>query len=208
WLLEAVVAIVDTLAIEKPIFLGCSVGGQLALDLAAHHHDKFKAFLSLNGTLDNAAADDPFMIAWNDLCRDNRISTEAYSTGNFNATSPLAPEAYRRELYWLYRSNFPGVYAGDNDYFMVGHDLKIDGHLMRPDKTPVYALAGEYDPVSWMEDHGGPAVAREFPGVIYRELKGIGHFAPTDTPIEFRNAMLPIFDEVLERVRSGRTATV
>jgi pimeloyl-ACP methyl ester carboxylesterase len=197
WMMAVVIALTDALELGQPVFMGCSVGGQLALDLAAHHGDRFAAVIAINGTLDNARADDPWVAAFNDLARDNRVSTELYAIGNFNATSPLAPEPYRRELYWLYRSNFPGIYAGDNDYFLTGHDLTVNGHLLDTSRTPVYLLAGEYDPVALDPDHGSPAVADRFPGIHFHVLKGLGHFAPTDDPLGLRAAILPILDDIL-----------
>jgi pimeloyl-ACP methyl ester carboxylesterase len=199
WLMKMVLAIMDALELEKPIFMGCSVGGQLALDLAAHHADLFRALVAINGTLDNPMAGNAFAEQWNDTCRDNRVTNDNYAVGNFNATSPLAPEPLRREVYWIYRSNFQGIYAGDNDYFMHYHDLKIDGDGIQADKTPVYALAGEYDPVATLEEHGSPAVARRFPGVEYRMLEGLGHFCPSDDPVRFNAAVLPFLDEALAK---------
>lgn len=200
WLMDFVVALADALGLDRPSFMGCSVGGQLALDLAAYRGERFGALFALNGTLDNMLAGDPYVEAFNDLCRDNRVSTELYATGNFGATSPLAPEPYRRELYWIYRSNFPGVYAGDNDYFLTGHDLTVGDPTIDTSRNPVYVVVGEYDPVATDLQHGGPAVEKAFPGVVYRELENLGHFAPTDDPIGFRE-VLPFLDEGVARLR-------
>jgi pimeloyl-ACP methyl ester carboxylesterase len=199
WMMKVVVALADALGLDQPLFMGCSVGGQLALDLAAHYGSRFGGFVSLNGTLDNPMPSVSRLAEWNELCRDNRYSSELYSVGCFNVTLPGAPEAFRRELYWLYRSNAPGVYAGDNDYFATGHDLKIDGHLIDPERVPIYLLAGEYDPVATNIEHGGPAVVERIPGIVYKEMKGLSHFAPTDDPLAFRSAILPILDEILEK---------
>jgi pimeloyl-ACP methyl ester carboxylesterase len=204
WFMDFAVAFADALHLERPSFMGCSVGGQLALDLAAYRGERFGAFFAVNGTLNNPRADDPVLARFNDLCRDNRVSTEFYATGNFSATSPLAPEPYRREIYWIYRSNFPGVYAGDNDYFLSGHDLTKDAPAIDADRNPVYLLAGEYDPVATDPEHGGPAVAKLFPGVIYKELKDLSHFAPTDDPLRFRDAVLPVIVEGFAKLRGAR----
>jgi len=205
WFWDFVVAFADALGLDHPHFMGCSVGGQLALDLAAFRGDRFGAFFALNGTLDNARADE-FTLGFNDLCRDNRVSTEIYGTGNFSATSPLGPEPYKREIYWIYRSNFPGVYAGDNDYFLTGHDLTKGDPRFDTDQHPVYLIAGEYDPVANDPEHGGPAVADRFPGVKYEMLQGLSHFAPTDDPIGFRNAVLPLLDKGVREYRAGTGA--
>jgi pimeloyl-ACP methyl ester carboxylesterase len=204
WFMGFVAAFADALALVRPSFMGCSVGGQLALDLAAYRGERFGAFFALNGTLNNARAHDPVLAKFNDLCRDNRVSTEFYATGNFGATSPLAPEPYRREIYWIYRSNFPGIYAGDNDYFLTGHDLTKDDPRIDTGRNPVYLLAGEYDPVATDPHHGGPAVAEAFPGVVYKELKDLSHFAPTDDPLAFREAILPLVCEGFDALAQSR----
>ena len=39
------------LALDRPVFMGCSVGGLLALDLALNHPEEFRAVISLEGSL-------------------------------------------------------------------------------------------------------------------------------------------------------------
>ncbi|MEZ5235090.1 MAG: alpha/beta fold hydrolase [Acidimicrobiales bacterium] len=45
------VQLAAALQLERPVFMGCSVGGLLALDLALHHPDVFRAVISLEGAL-------------------------------------------------------------------------------------------------------------------------------------------------------------
>jgi pimeloyl-ACP methyl ester carboxylesterase len=191
------VAISATLGLDRPVFLGTSVGGQLALDLAAHHADSFRGFVSVNGwyEIKSRGGYD------NSIYRHPLCSSDYYAARMIPATAPLAPEASAQEVYWVYRSNVPGVYAGDNDYFMEGHDLREDGHLIDAGKTPVYVVAGEYDASTLFPQHGGKAVAQHVPGVVYRELPGLGHFAPADDPVAFCEAIIPILDEVVAKSR-------
>jgi len=160
-LLDWSVAIAQAIGLDRPI-LGVSVGGQLALDLAAHKAAHFRAFVSINGwyeLLSRGRHD-------NDIHRHPRTSTDYFASRILSAASPVAPEALAQEVYWVYRSNFPGVYAGDNDYFMILHDVREDGHLIDAYKTPVYALVGEYDP-----SFTNPGTLRAFgrPGAILQD---------------------------------------
>ncbi len=197
------VGLVETLGLDRPVFLGCSVGGQLALDLAAHHADRFRAFVSLNGWYDAS----PGMLSFDNApFRSPAVSAEYSPAKVLATTSPLAPEASRQEACWIYRSNAPGVYAGDNDYFMHDHDLKEDGHLIDTARTPLFVLAGEYDRSASSREHGAPAIARNVPGAIYRELPSLGHFAPSDDPEGFCAAILPVLDEVIAACRAGLPA--
>lgn len=192
-----VVGIADRLNLEQPWFMGCSVGGQLALDLAAFHPRRFGAFIALNGWYDNPH---PSELINNDIFRTPAVSEDYPMSIILGGTSPVAPEATAQEVYWIYRSNFPGVYAGDNDYFMHQHDLRKDGHRIDARAKPVYVIAGEYDAAAHDEMHGGPAVAAHVPGTVYLEAKGLGHFAPSDDPIAFGEMILPVLDEIRRRV--------
>src|SRR6185369_14772351 len=71
WLINWVVALADHLELDQPFFMGCSVGGQLALDLAAERADRFGAFISLNGWYGSPQVPDTFS---NDLFRWPTIS--------------------------------------------------------------------------------------------------------------------------------------
>ena len=193
WLINWVVAIADKLGLDNPFFMGCSVGGQLALDLAAERGDRFGAFISVNGWYDNPPLPPGFS---NDLFRTPTIADSYAPALNFGGTAPIAPEPNAHETYWVYRSGYPGIYAGDNDYFAHEHDLKGNGHKIDAHGKPVYVVTGEYDPASDDDAHGGPAVAKFIPGVKFIRAKGLGHFAPCDDPIGFGDAIVPILDEV------------
>ena len=188
------VGLVQKLGLNRPVFLGCSVGGQLAIDLAAFQPEHFRALVSLNGW----ARPTPAMRHFDNApFRDPAISPELY-TGRVQATtSPLAPEERRHETAFIYRSNAPGIYAGDNDYFMAAHDLAQDGWRIDTLRTPLFALAGEYDRSSLSPEHGAPAIPQFVRGAQYRPLPGLGHFAPSDDPESFCEAITPILDEVL-----------
>jgi pimeloyl-ACP methyl ester carboxylesterase len=128
---------------------------------------------------------------------DPAVSAELYAGRVLATTSPVAPEANRHETYWIYRSNSPGIYAGDNDYFMTAHDLTVDGWRIDTTQTPLFALAGEFDRSSLSPEDGAPAIPRYVKGAIYKVLPGLGHFAPSDDPELFCTSITPILDEVL-----------
>jgi pimeloyl-ACP methyl ester carboxylesterase len=201
-LMEWVVAIKNAIGLDRPFFMGCSVGGQLALDLAAEYPDDFAAFVSVNGWYGAPEFPPGFS---NDLFRTPPISSDYAPQLNFGATAPGAPEPYAHETYWVYRSAFPGIYAGDNDYFGFDHDLSVNGHKIDAHAKPVYVVTGEWDPASYDEEKGGPAVEKKIDGAKFIKLPGLGHFAPSDDPIGFGDAIVPILDEVLER--AGRSVT-
>jgi pimeloyl-ACP methyl ester carboxylesterase len=196
-LMNWVVAIADSLELQQPWFMGCSVGGQLALDLAASHADRFGAFIALNGWYANPVVGKAID---NDVFRTPSVSEDYPMSIILGGTSPHAPEAAAQEVYWIYRSNYPGIYAGDNDYFMHEHDLRENGNRIDAKAKPVFLVSGEYDASAHDPVHGAPAVAAHVPGAVYIEAKGLGHFAPSDDPISFGEMIMPVLDEVARRV--------
>jgi pimeloyl-ACP methyl ester carboxylesterase len=188
------VGLIEKLELDRPLFMGCSVGGQLALDLAAWRADYFRGFVSLNGW----CRPSPGMASFDNApYRDPAVSIELQAGRVLGTTSPVAPERARQETAWIYRSNALGLYAGDNDYFMRAHDLSVDGHRVDTARTPLFALAGEYDRSALSPQDGAPAIPAYVRGAVYRLLPGLGHFAPSDDPEAFCEAIVPILDELL-----------
>lgn len=194
---------VEALGLDRPIFMGCSVGGQLALSLAAYRPAAFRAFVSLNGWLRSP----PSMLAYDNWpYRDPAMPLDYLIGRIIGTTSPIAPEARRQETAWIYASNAKGAYAGDNDYFMTAHDLSADGHLIDTARTPLFVLAGEYDRTSLSDEDGAVAVPRYVKGAQYRLLKDLGHFAPSDDPELLCERLVPIMDEVLAACAAATAA--
>jgi pimeloyl-ACP methyl ester carboxylesterase len=200
-LINWVVAIADKLGLENPYFMGCSVGGQLALDLAAERGDRFGAFISLNGWYGNPPLFPGFS---NDTFRTPAIADSYAPALNYGGTAPVAPEPNAHETYWIYRSSFPGIYAGDNDYFAYEHDLNKNGHKIDARAKPVYVVTGQYDPASDDDVNGGPAVEKFVPGAKFIKLDGLGHFAPCDDPVGFGDAIIPVLDEVIAKAGGAK----
>jgi pimeloyl-ACP methyl ester carboxylesterase len=189
-----VTALVEALALDRPVFMGCSVGGQLALSLAAYRPEPFRAFVSLNGWLRSP----PSMQTFDNWPYRDPASPLDYLMGRvLGTTSPIALEERRQETAWIYMSNAKGAYAGDNDYFMNAHDLSRDGHLIDTSARPLFVLAGEFDRTSLSDEDGAKAVPQYVRGAQYRLLKDLGHFAPSDDPELLCEALVPIMDELI-----------
>jgi len=201
WFVTWAVAIADALELDQPFFMGCSVGGQLALDLAAERPDRFGAFIALNGWYGSPQIPEWFT---NDLFRSPAISDNFAPSLNYGGTAPNAPEPTAHETYWIYRTGFPGVYAGDNDYFMFEHDLHKNGHKIDAHRKPVYTVTGEFDAAAEDPENGGRAVELNVPGAVAVTLPGLGHFAPCDDPIAFSEAIVPVLDEIIAKAEEQK----
>jgi pimeloyl-ACP methyl ester carboxylesterase len=199
-LMKIVLALSHALELDRPVFMGCSIGGQLALDLAAHYPDEFRAFISLNGTYGHGhkpegfdAATDPMM----ELPHHPRLSNDFAAISNYMNTAPLASETFRREVSWVYGQGGPGILRGDAIYHCFFHDLREDGHLIDAVRSPVYVLTGEHD-LDLHVPGGSIEVVDHIPGIRFQILEGLSHFPMTDEPIRFREAIRPILDEVAQ----------
>ncbi|KAG9511801.1 hypothetical protein KCV07_g9908, partial [Aureobasidium melanogenum] len=95
WLISWPVALSDALSLTQPFFLGCSVGGQMALDLAAEHGFRFGAFFSLHGWYD---ASDVLKTFDDNLFRTPSISDTLVSANMLGTSGPLTPESGVHEV--------------------------------------------------------------------------------------------------------------
>jgi pimeloyl-ACP methyl ester carboxylesterase len=174
------------------VFMGCSVGGQLAYDLCAHYPEEFSAAVAMNGW-HHMELPEGFT---NEFYHHPHIWQDYQAAFDYMVCTPYAPEGFRRETYWIYASGGPSVYRGDNDYFAYGHDLREDGHLIDTTRTPLYVVAGEYD-MSSVAPSGARAILENIPGAKYVFMPQLGHFMHSDDPVRFCEQIMPVMDEIL-----------
>jgi pimeloyl-ACP methyl ester carboxylesterase len=140
FLRQVPVALAEALELDRPVFMGCSVGGLLALDLALHHPDRFGAVVSVEGALD--IADD-----WSSLTGfwHPQVSNDTKARMMEGLTSPTSPAAYRKETIQSYAAGWPQVFLGDLWYYFVDYDLSERVGEIDTDQVAVHILSGEYD---------------------------------------------------------------
>ena len=191
-LMDSIVAISNALKLERPIYMGCSVGGYLAPDLAYYHPDKFRAVIGINSSIAATLVEDkgkPYVSRFSHP----RNGTAYIGSRMYMITSPEAREAFRRETGWIYSQGGPGIFGGDLYYFQVEHDLRGKAHTIDTSKVGVHLLSGEYDPTA-----RGPAesLTAMIDGATYDVVEGGSHFAMSDDYPRFRKYLLPVLDQV------------
>jgi pimeloyl-ACP methyl ester carboxylesterase len=88
--MQTVLAVAEGLGLDRPVLAGCSMGGRIALQLAARHGDRFSGFIAIEAS--------DFQPAWYDI--DWFHSPDAHG-GEMGAAlvsaniSPHAPDAER-----------------------------------------------------------------------------------------------------------------
>ena len=192
-LMDSVVAISDALELNRPVYMGCSVGGYLAPDLALYRPDEFRAVIGINSGTGNGRSgeDSPARTLGH-----SRQSNSYFGARMYMITSSVAPEPFRRETGWIYSQGGPDVFAGDIYYYSVDHDLtgnKAKG--IDTSKVGVYFLTGEYDP-EVSGPTGTDALVADIPGCTYDVIKGGSHFAMCDNYPLFRSYVVPILDRI------------
>ena len=190
FLMAVPLAVSAALGLERPVFIGSSIGGHLALDLASNHPDAFRAVIGLE-----AAAATPG--GYLDVMNHPRVSNAFKSSLMYGLTAATAPERYRRETEFVYSQGAPPVFKGDLYYYSVDHEMS-DEELAAIDtrRCAVHLLTGEYD---WTAPPAlSEAAAGKIPGATFQAMKGLGHFPMCEDPERFLSELRPI----LEKVRS------
>jgi pimeloyl-ACP methyl ester carboxylesterase len=187
---ECQVAISRALNLTRPIYVGCSIGGRLAITLALEHPDKFRAVIGLE-----SGASKYSMAHSLDFHDHPRISNEMRMATMYGKTAPGNPETYRREVAWIYGQSAPSVSKGDLYYNFSDHGLSEEkAGEIDTSKIAVYLLTGEYDwgnsPIETR------ALAQHIKGSKFVEMKGLGHFPMTENYEVFRKYLLPVLDEI------------
>ena len=182
----------ETLGLIDPVFMGCSVGGLLALDLAHKHSDVFRAVISVEGALKIAGK----LTDYGELYHpqvDNEY--KARLMDGLMATS--SPKPYRKETSFIYASGWPPVFLGDLFYYLEDYDLRTTAAEIDANEIGVHILSGEYDCSGTAEL--GEAAHLAIPGSSFKVMKNIGHFPMSENPAAFKEYLLPILDQIQAR---------
>jgi pimeloyl-ACP methyl ester carboxylesterase len=182
-------ALSTALGLDRPAFMGCSVGGQLALDLACFHPESFRAVIALEPALRIPGELDTLTGFWHPA-----VGNETKARMMHGLTSPTSPEALRRETIWAYSCGWPPSFIGDLHYYIDDHDLRELASTIDTSRCQVHMLSGEYD---WS---GTAELGREaheaISGSTFAVMAGVGHFPMSEDPEQLRTHLRPILDQI------------
>jgi len=182
------------LELDRPVVMGCSIGGRIALRLAQAHGEEFRALIGLE------AAD--YQQPWYDtdwLHRGDVHGGEVCAALVSGLVAPHSPEQHRHETLWQYMQGGPGVFKGDLYFYRVDADLR--GQLTGIDtlRCPLYLLTGEYDFSCTPEDT--LRTASGIPGAKVTIMQQLGHFPMSENPVQFRRYIVPVLDQIRQAGR-------
>ncbi|SNQ45302.1 Carboxylesterase (modular protein) [Frankia canadensis] len=194
YLMQIPIALANALGLDRPAFIGSSVGGMLALDLARFHPDDFRAVVSCEGAL--YAVPDHAAPRPNDGTLTVGSDPAQHAASMMSFMGATAPESYRHETRLHYAQGAPGVFPGDIAYFRGDHDLRGQAHLIDTARCPVHMLTGNYD---FLTMPLSERAAEEIPNVSFMAMPGLGHFPMSEDPERFIGYLLPILDAIAAR---------
>jgi pimeloyl-ACP methyl ester carboxylesterase len=194
--IDAVLSVVDALELDRPLVMGCSIGGRAVLQLAARHAPVIGGVIGLQS---GTHIDPYYDIEW--LDRPDVHGGMVCAGVVSGLMGPEAPEDARWETLWHYMQGGPGVFKGDLGFYRFG-DARDEVSAIDTAQCPVYLLTGEYDysctPALTQQ------VQRAVAGSHLTIMEGLGHFPMSEDYGRFREYLLP----VLAAVAADRRALV
>ncbi|WP_301149826.1 alpha/beta fold hydrolase [Mycobacterium simiae] len=188
FLMSVPLAVATALNLRRPVFMGCSIGGHLAVDLAYYHPESFCAVIGL----ESAARQETELDL--SLLNHPRVSNDFKAALMYGLTSPTAPEALRRETAFVYSQGAPPTFQGDLHYWQVEHDLRGLAEQIDTTVCAVHLLSGEYD---WATPTSLSAqLAEQIPGATFQVMSGLGHFPMSEDPHHFLSYLRPVLNGI------------
>ena len=187
-----VLAVCEALELDRPVVMGCSIGGRIVLQLALEHPLRFRAAIGLQS---GAHVDPYYDVSW--LHRPDVHGGEVCAGVVSGLIGPGAPEAERWETLWHYMQGGPGVFKGDLYFYKIDGDIRERIAAIDTTKCPLYLLSGEYDysctPAETLD------VARRVAGAQATIMSGLGHFPMSEDPQRFLSHLHPVLDQISGR---------
>lgn len=182
------------LELERPILLGCSIGGFVVLQLAVDHGEELRGVIGLQSVAHGIGRHNDF------LHHPAIHGGEFAASYTYGLNSPLSPEEARRENWWYYAQGGPGVYAGDTAF---GREFDVRAQLKDIDtrRCKVSIISGDYD-YSALPDVSRQ-VAEAIPGAQFTLIEGLGHFPVIEDYAKLRPSLHGALEHMLEEEQAA-----
>jgi pimeloyl-ACP methyl ester carboxylesterase len=186
--LEMIRAVWLALKLDRPLVMGCSMGGAIVLKLAALYQKELRGIVGLESSAYAPGR-------YNELLHHPAIhGGELCASYTYGLNSPYSPEVNRRENWWYYSQSGPGVYQGDVYFYSLDWDAREDIRTIDTQHCKVALLTGEYDYSCTPEMTEAAAAA--IAGSHYTLMKGMGHFPMIENYAGFRPYLLDALSHV------------
>jgi pimeloyl-ACP methyl ester carboxylesterase len=179
------------LELQRPVVMGCSIGGRIVLDLALKHAAELRALIGLQS---GAFVERYYDASWLDHAEVH--GGRACGAVAYGLMSPLSPRAEVWETAWHYMQGGPGVFTGDLFFYQVEGDIRGRIGAIDTAACPLYLLTGEYDYSASPKDT--QAVVERVKDAKFTMMKGLGHFPMSENPEAFLGYLRPVLREISE----------
>ena len=186
---ETVLAFCDAMGLDKPVVMGCSMGGRIVLHLALENPKAYRAVIALEGADHLEAYYDTEWLHRPDV--HGGMVSAAFVSGQI---APQSPDEYRHETLWHYMQGGPGIFKGDLYFYWVDGHFDDRSSQIDTSRCPVYLLSGEYD--SSCTPERTEATASRIKGSKAIIMDGMGHFPMSENPDLFRQHILPVLENI------------
>jgi pimeloyl-ACP methyl ester carboxylesterase len=189
---DMIMTIARELGLQRPVVMGCSIGGRIVLHLALKHAPALRALIGLQTA--------PYVERYYDATwMDHAEVHGGRAAGGlaYGLMSPLSPDEHRWETVWHYMQGGPGVFSGDLHFYQVEGDIRGELDAIDTSACPLYLLTGEYDYSASPRDT--QAAAARIRGAKVTIMSGLGHFPMSENPAAFLNYLRPVLDEIRRR---------
>ncbi len=186
--MEIIRAVWTALALDRPIVMGCSMGGAIVLKVAADYQNEIRGIVGLESSAYAPGRYNEFLhhpaIHGGELC----------ASYTYGLNAPTSPEQNRRENWWYYSQSGPGVYQGDVHFYSLDWDAREDIKTIDTSRCKVALLTGEFD--YSCTPAMSEQVAAAIKGSRYTMMKGMGHFPMIENYPGFRPYLIDALDHV------------
>jgi pimeloyl-ACP methyl ester carboxylesterase len=192
---DTVMAFCRALELDRPVVMGCSIGGRAVLHLALRHGGDFRAAIGLQSATHAEHGADTRLRDLRLLHRPDVHGQEAAAGSVACLISPTSPEAEKWETLWHYMQGGPGIFLGDLHYYFTDGDLRnggLDG--LDPKRCPLHLLTGEYDLSATPELSA--ELARMVGATSFQVMEGLGHFPMSENPAQFLKYLKPVLAKI------------
>ncbi|MGE0857808.1 MAG: alpha/beta fold hydrolase [Gammaproteobacteria bacterium] len=191
WVTRFILAFSAALRLERPIFIGCSIGGVIALHLAERYPLHFRGLIGLAGAV-------PTYGFFHDWWIDPAVNVNQMMAGMIDAVTAPNLSLADTQVGRIIQSAHPRTQR--NDLYLWGVDNADASRADRIDatKVPLYLYAGEYD-FTCPPAHVEACARRIGAGVHYEMLKGLGHFPMSENYTLFRPVLLRTLADIEAR---------
>ncbi len=185
-----ILEIMTALELDRPILIGCSIGGRIALHLALEHPERFRAIIGLQA----GAHVDPYYDL-NFLHRPDVHGGEVCAAIVSGLVGPDAPDERALGNAVALHAGRPGRVQG-RSVFLQARRRHPRPRRARSTRAAARCFCCPANMIIPARRRKRWRSANSIPGSEVTIMKGLGHFPMSENPEAFLNYLLPVLEKI------------